>query len=449
MTKSKKKKLLRQSSGAASVGVSSANNDIVDGVSAAALATAPPTPTKLNTDDRIIWSKSKKKRMRHMAKKLSMVVVDDGDRGGGGSPSNNSSDDRRGDGTSDGTTVDDDRKRRRKEGHDAKLPSTNSGVGDSKGNLEAEDVVPNSRPFTHTTDDVTAQKSTVNPSRPAVEKQPEADKFDHLPDKESSYKRPAFAFAVDDTDHCETPAVAYSDLLSLLDSCCLILGKTRSTLRIYDPFYCNGAVIRHLGNAGFVDVYNRCEDFYAVQAADKVPRYDVLVTNPPYSGGHIEKLLAFCASSGKPWFCLLPNWVYTKSFYTQQVGVQDSGVWYLVRHTIRYAYEPPSWVEACTGSTAIEKGRTTTAPFPSFWYCWYPNHERARALEAINRSVAKSVSTPFIVRTRQFDMLRNPLLLCLAADMLPYEVRGELDKTRKRPNAKARQRMKKISGQWR
>ena len=441
MTKSTKKKRLRESSGAASVGVSYANNDIVDGVSAAAAATAPPTRTKQNTDDRIIWSKSKKKRMRQQqAKKLSMVVVDDGDRGGGSSP-NISSDDRPDDGTSDATTVDDDRKRRRKEGHDGR-------GWDGEGNLEAEKVFPNARPSTHTTDDVTAQKSTVNPSRLAVEKQPEADELNQLPDKESSYNRPAFAFDVDDTDHCETPAVAYSDLLSLLDSCCRILGKARSTLRIYDPFYCNGAVIRHLGNAGFVDVYNRCEDFYAVQAADKVPRYDVLVTNPPYSGGHIEKLLAFCASSGKPWFCLLPNWVYTKSFYTQQVGVQDSGVWYLVRHTIRYAYEPPSWVEACTGSTAIEKGRTATAPFPSFWYCWYPHHERARALEAIDRSVAKSVSTPFIVRMRQFDMLRNPLLLCLAADMLPYEVRGELDKTRKRPNAKARQRMKKISGQW-
>jgi hypothetical protein len=262
------------------------------------------------------------------------------------------------------------------------------------------------------------------------------------------YLRPAFSFAVDDTDHCETPASAYNDLLPLLDACCRTYGKNRRTLRIYDPFYCNGAVIRHLGNIGFMDVYNQCEDFYAVQAAGKIPQYDVLVTNPPYSGEHIEKLLSFCTSSGKPWFCLLPHWVYTKSYYNRH----GHNVWYLVKHTIRYAYEPPKWVEAGNGSTAIDKGRQSTAPFPSFWYCWYPQVQREQVLEGIENSSSTTMSSsstpPFIVRNRQFEMMRNPLLLCLEVDLLPYEVRGELDTTRKRPNAKARKRMKKKIGQW-
>lgn len=268
----------------------------------------------------------------------------------------------------------------------------------------------------------------------------EADLSDH------HHLRPAFSFAVEDTDHCETPATAYSDLLTLLDACCLLLGKTRSALRIYDPFYCNGAVIRHLGNIGFVDLYNRCEDFYAVQAAGKTPMYDVLITNPPYSGDHIEKLLSFCALSGKPWFCLLPHWVYTKRYYNRHA----QNVWYLVNHSIRYAYEPPRWVKAGNGSTAIEKGRQSTAPFPSFWYCWYPQAHRQQVLEGIENSdtTMSSSSTPFVVRNRQFEMMRNPLLLCLDVNLLPYEVRGELDNTRKRPNVKARKRMKKKIGQW-
>jgi hypothetical protein len=262
--------------------------------------------------------------------------------------------------------------------------------------------------------------------------------------------RPAFSFVVDDTDHCETPASAYSDLLPLLDACCRIFGKNRRALRIYDPYYCNGAVIRHLGNIGFMDVYNQCEDFYSVQAADKIPQYDVLVTNPPYSGEHIEKLLSFCTSSGKPWFCLLPHWVYTKSYYNRH-GLRD--VWYLVKHTIRYAYEPPKWVNAGNGSTAIDKGRQRTAPFPSFWYCWYPQVQREQVLEGIENSsstttMSSSCTPPFIVRNRQFEMMRHPLLLCLDVHLLPYEVRGELDNTRKRPNAKARKRMKKKIGQW-
>lgn len=62
------------------------------------------------------------------------------------------------------------------------------------------------------------------------------------------------------------------------------LGKLPADLRIYDPFYCEGAVIRHLSSLGFKNVYNRCEDFYAVAAAGKTPEFDVVVTNPPFSG---------------------------------------------------------------------------------------------------------------------------------------------------------------------
>ena len=60
-----------------------------------------------------------------------------------------------------------------------------------------------------------------------------------------------------------------------------ILGKTPETLRIYDPYFCDGplgdagwavpqddsasltgAVQRNLGELGFTQVYNRNEDFY-------------------------------------------------------------------------------------------------------------------------------------------------------------------------------------------
>ena len=37
-------------------------------------------------------------------------------------------------------------------------------------------------------------------------------------------------------------------------------GKAPSKLRIYDPFYCAGAVVKHLGELGFPHVYNKCED---------------------------------------------------------------------------------------------------------------------------------------------------------------------------------------------
>lgn len=44
-----------------------------------------------------------------------------------------------------------------------------------------------------------------------------------------------------------------------------------------------------------------------------IPEHDVVVTNPPFSGEHVPKVLSFCARQGaKPWFLLLPNYVYLK-----------------------------------------------------------------------------------------------------------------------------------------
>ena len=32
----------------------------------------------------------------------------------------------------------------------------------------------------------------------------------------------------------------------------------------------------------------------------RVPAHDVLVTNPPYSGDHVERLLRWCRGNGRP-----------------------------------------------------------------------------------------------------------------------------------------------------
>jgi hypothetical protein len=64
---------------------------------------------------------------------------------------------------------------------------------------------------------------------------------------------------------------------------------------------------------GYLSVYNRREDFYKCIENDAIPKdYDVLITNPPYSGDNIERLVTFCLASRKPFFLLMPNYVYTK-----------------------------------------------------------------------------------------------------------------------------------------
>ena len=60
-----------------------------------------------------------------------------------------------------------------------------------------------------------------------------------------------YAFAVDANDHCETPGEAYEDVVPFLRQLAAQLGKEPRELAIYDPYYCNGAVVAHLGARGF------------------------------------------------------------------------------------------------------------------------------------------------------------------------------------------------------
>ena len=59
-----------------------------------------------------------------------------------------------------------------------------------------------------------------------------------------------YAFAVDAADHCETPGEAYEDVVPFLRQLAAQLGKEPRELAIYDPYYCNGAVVAHLGARG-------------------------------------------------------------------------------------------------------------------------------------------------------------------------------------------------------
>lgn len=71
--------------------------------------------------------------------------------------------------------------------------------------------------------------------------------------------RPAHPFAADERDHCETSEEAYEDVAALLAALARRRGVPKSELRIYDPYYCNGAVRANLANLGFHTVHNECE----------------------------------------------------------------------------------------------------------------------------------------------------------------------------------------------
>mmetsp|Transcript_53515 Transcript_53515/g.170230 ORF Transcript_53515/g.170230 Transcript_53515/m.170230 type:complete len:204 (+) Transcript_53515:62-673(+) len=95
------------------------------------------------------------------------------------------------------------------------------------------------------------------PTLPAFEKQAllEADRAG----LEASKQRAAgikYPFEACADDHCETSPDAYKDMVPLLEHLAAALRKAPAALRVYDPYFCAGAVKAHLARLGFPRVYN-------------------------------------------------------------------------------------------------------------------------------------------------------------------------------------------------
>ena len=167
----------------------------------------------------------------------------------------------------------------------------------------------------------------------------------------------SLSFDADWHDHCETPFDAFRDIEPLLFRIAQALGRTKETLRIYDPYFCEGTMRAHLARLGFTDVHNVDEDCYAVWEDGRTPEFDVLVTNPPFSGDHMLRALRFAASCGKPWLLLLPNFVCFKKSYDSVVP----------------SHQQPAFLVPSKRYTFYAPGRSTdisapTSPFDTFWH---------------------------------------------------------------------------------
>ncbi|KAJ1452778.1 hypothetical protein M885DRAFT_525963 [Pelagophyceae sp. CCMP2097] len=180
----------------------------------------------------------------------------------------------------------------------------------------------------------------------------------------------ALPFPSECDDHCESPPEAYADIASVLDLVATALGKTRATLLIYDPYFCAGAMKQHLSGLGFTSVRNDAVDFYHAVENGEVPSYDVLVTNPPYSADHVQRLLAFTAQSNKPFLLLVPNYVAGRFPDLAPVkplrGRRTKPVY--VCPLKRYCY----WTPKSMRPRGNQQGHVSalghrTSPFASFW----------------------------------------------------------------------------------
>ena len=210
----------------------------------------------------------------------------------------------------------------------------------------------------------------------------------------------AHPFDADPNDHCETSPAAYAHIAPLLRLLAAALGTTPEQLAIYDPYFCAGSVTRHLAAQGFPRVHNHNEDCYATIAAGRVPKHDVLVTNPPYSGDHVERLLRFARENAKPFLLLLPDYFGRRPNYRPALGEEIEPLFLCPRD--RYQY----WTPEGLRDQANAKGHRNLAlgqrnsPFVSYWHVHLgPRLPRAGLLRRSGEELG------LVADTRLFDSI--------------------------------------------
>lgn len=236
----------------------------------------------------------------------------------------------------------------------------------------------------------------------------------------SEIEKPArdeFPFKAQPEDHCETPFEAYADLAPYLGFLAEMLGKDRTSLRVWDPYYCAGNVKRNLRRLGFSAIHNECEDFYSIVGSSEQPPHDCIITNPPYSTepvDHVERLVKILCKQRKPWFVVQPNYVYIKPFweeYTKNLLLAPRPFFLTPSVPRKYKYKTP------TGLRDVRAQQLKTSPFISMWYCWLgPQHT-----ERMYRWIA-----------RQEAVARLPLSLACTEYCLPDSFKDSNDKTRRK-----------------
>ena len=153
----------------------------------------------------------------------------------------------------------------------------------------------------------------------------------------------------DPGDHAETPLEAFRDVAPLLGRLAARLALSPATLRLYDPYFCTGACKAHLASLGFPCVHNENVDFYSAAASGSVPAHDVLLSNPPFTRDHLERIFRFCwANAGRPYFLLVPQFVARKPWLLSHLdaelsrGKGSARLLYLGPKTQPYVFSAPS-----------------------------------------------------------------------------------------------------------
>ncbi|KAK3261649.1 hypothetical protein CYMTET_29452 [Cymbomonas tetramitiformis] len=226
------------------------------------------------------------------------------------------------------------------------------------------------------------------------------------------------SFKADESDHYETSYAAWNDVAVVLRQIAKLLNKSLPKLSVYDPFFCEGAVKKHLDALGFEGIINENKDFYKTVENKKVPAYDVLATNPPYSKGHKERALTFCVKSAKPWVMLLPNYACAAPYYSSILssrGAADRPFFLAPDTKYEYKHRDPNHKSNI---------KNQSSPFLSWWIVDFP--KKNQFLRVRCREIFKAQKKAIAVLSEQeaFDLGMVPQ--AMKADQWAVGVRHQV-----------------------
>eukprot|EP00388_Colpodella_angusta_P004263 GDKJ01014205.1.p1 GENE.GDKJ01014205.1~~GDKJ01014205.1.p1 ORF type:complete len:316 (+),score=41.66 GDKJ01014205.1:27-974(+) len=176
-------------------------------------------------------------------------------------------------------------------------------------------------------------------------------------------------FKTDPSDHAETPIEAYKDALPVLN---YLKDSIGSKFTVYDPFYCDGATIKLLKSLGIENTINKPEDFWERAKSKKgLPEHDVLVTNPPFSGDNIPKLLNFLLEIESPFCVLLPRWVVTKKYWHDLAPEFKETIFFCGSTTKAYEFSAPVCLtnELRGSNDGSSHNSVRSGYFDCLWFC--------------------------------------------------------------------------------
>lgn len=151
-------------------------------------------------------------------------------------------------------------------------------------------------------------------------------------------------------DDAETPFEAFRDVESVLKRIAELLNKPAADLAIWDPFYCAGTMVNHLRRLGFENVHNENKDAYQIIADGQEPVFDVLCSNPPFSGDNMHRIFDYCTAGSKHrsaprfWLLLMPQYVSKKHYFLEhaRLTAADHQTLFVAPKLQPYAFTTPA-----------------------------------------------------------------------------------------------------------